>query len=454
MLNLLTVFKSLFNHSYDPDQLLHNAAFVMIANVELRPLATKLLEMLSSRMKINGAMLVLVNENGIYDQVSVGFKSPILKISQISLLLDKKEIVLLEQEQQGSTKQLFAEFAISISKCLMIEERVIGLLILGKKQDGTRYGKKDLKVINTLSPYIAISVQNSLFFDKNKKFNLILTDEIKKATSDLQNANVKLQEIDKLKDDFVSIASHELRTPMTAIRSYVWMALHRSDIPLSEKLKRYLYRTLISTERLINLVNDLLNVSRIEGGKIEVSPVALDVVALVKDVVEDIKAKADEKQIKLFVLDHPNMPKVFADPDKIREVLLNLLGNSLKFTYPDGTITVDFFTDGNVLDISVKDSGAGISREDLSRLFQKFGRLENSYVSMSTSGGTGLGLYISRSLIELMHGKMWASSGGCDKGSTFSFSLPIASQDILQNAEHFHIKPSVGEAKPLEPVAI
>ena len=264
--------------------------------------------------------------------------------------------------------------------------------------------------------------------------------------------NAKLHQLDKLKDEFVSVASHELRTPMTAIRSYAWMALNRSDIPLTEKLKRYLSRTLVSTERLISLVNDMLNVSRIESGHIEISPKPFDIVALVKDIMEEVKVKADEKKLQLISLEQ-NTPAVFADADKVHEILLNLLGNALKFSYPGGTITVSFFTDGQMVDVSVKDSGCGITKEDLSKLFHKFSRLDNSYTSVSTSGGTGLGLYISKSLVELMHGKIWVSSEGLDKGSTFSFSLPVASQQVLQHADDFKVK-AEGEAKPLESVII
>lgn len=273
-----------------------------------------------------------------------------------------------------------------------------------------------------------------------------------KITQQVYEMNAKLHELDKLKDDFVSVASHELRTPMTAIRSYVWMALHKSDVPLSQKLERYLYRTFLSTERLINLVNDMLNVSRIEAGKIEISPKSFDILSLVKDVAEEVKAKSDEKRLQLMVLEH-KLPAVFADADKVHQVLLNLIGNALKFTYPGGSITIDFFVNDQSLEVAIKDNGAGISKEDLSKLFHKFARLDNSYVSISTSGGTGLGLYISRSLIELMHGKIWASSEGTDKGSVFTFSLPIVSAQVLQHADQFKFEPE-GDIKGLEPVTI
>lgn len=282
--------------------------------------------------------------------------------------------------------------------------------------------------------------------------NVLLYQSLKLTSQKLAFANQKLKNIDQLKDDFVSVASHELRTPMTAIRSYVWMALHKSDIPLSQKLERYLYRTLVSTERLINLVGDMLNVSRIESGSIEINPKSFSILELVEDVMEEVKVKSDEKKLQLTVLQH-SLPNVFADQDKVHEVLLNLAGNALKFTFPQGTVSVDFFTDGKVVEVAVKDNGAGIAREDLGRLFKKFGRLDSSYTSISASGGTGLGLYISKSLVELMHGKIWASSEGLGKGATFTFSLPIVSQEILSQAEKYHIKPT-GEAKGLEPAAI
>ncbi|MEK7617177.1 MAG: HAMP domain-containing sensor histidine kinase [Patescibacteria group bacterium] len=288
----------------------------------------------------------------------------------------------------------------------------------------------------------------------NLSFRLQDTEgSLTKITKQVYEMNAKLHQLDKLKDDFVSIASHELRTPMAAIRSYAWMALHKSDVPLSDKVERYLVRVLMSTERLINLVNDMLNISRIEGGKIEINPESVDILSLAKDVVDEAyNSRGVEKNIHFSILEE-RLPKVLADPEKLREVMLNILGNAVKFTAEGGSIAVSFFTDGKVVEVSVKDTGPGISKEDLGKLFTKFGRLDNSYTALSTSGGTGLGLYISKSLIELMHGKIWASSEGVGKGATFTFALPIATKEILERVDQFRIR-SKGEAKGLEPAAI
>ncbi|KKQ77476.1 MAG: hypothetical protein US99_C0039G0010 [Candidatus Daviesbacteria bacterium GW2011_GWF2_38_6] len=268
--------------------------------------------------------------------------------------------------------------------------------------------------------------------ERNKKLE-VLTAENAKVNQELQNtlslltsANQKLKDLDRLKDDFVSITSHELRTPMTAIRSYAWMALHKSDTPLSKNLEKYIIRILLSTERMINLVNDMLSISRIETNRIEINPESIDLISICKDIVDEVYySKATDKNIKFVLLEQP-IPKVLADPEKLREVLINIVGNALKFSHTGGRITIGFFTDGKVVETFVKDEGSGIGKEDLGRLFQKFGRLDNSYTATASSGGSGLGLYISKKLIELMHGRIWAGSGGEDKGATFTFSLPVA----------------------------
>ena len=323
------------------------------------------------------------------------------------------------------------------------QRQLAGILVIASNKRADQVDAQEIEFAQMITKYIDLAY-------RLQDTEMSLT----KITQQVYQMNARLHQLDKLKDDFVSVASHELRTPMTAIRSYSWMALHRSDIPLSQKLQRYLYRVLVSTERLINLVNDMLNLSRIEAGRIEVLPKAFNITELVKDIVEDVTPRALEKRLQITVLEHP-VPQAFADSDKVREVLLNLIGNSLKFTYPGGVITIDFFSDGKMVEVSVKDNGAGITKDDLAKLFHKFSRLENSYTSVSTSGGTGLGLYISKNLIELMHGKIWAASDGEDKGTTFTFSLPVATADLLKNAEKYKIEPKDGmEAKPLEPASI
>lgn len=254
------------------------------------------------------------------------------------------------------------------------------------------------------------------------KKNLELADTKKQ----LEKANERLKEVDELKDEFVSLASHELRTPMTVVKSYVWMLLNGKMGELNQNQKTYLDRIFSSTERLIKLVNDMLNISRIESGRITIEPVSIDLVKLIEDALTEIKTRADEVGIRLFYDKTRSPITVKADVLRIKEVMMNLLGNSLKFTPEGGTVTVTVApVDNDFAAVKVKDTGRGISSFDMLKLFKKFNMVGNSHLTKERGQGTGLGLYLSKSLIELHGGKIWVESEGQNMGSTFSFTLPI-----------------------------
>jgi signal transduction histidine kinase len=347
---------------------------------------------------------------------------------------------MLNKEEAGKIQQIMSTKTTLVYPIYM-RDNPIGVFVASTKKAQSKLTSRELQTIQDFVDGAAIALQHATLYQS-----------ISKKTDELRTANTQLKELDRLKNDFVSIASHELRTPMTAIRSYVWLALNRSDMELTEKMKKYLMRTLTSTERLISLVNDMLNISRIESKKIEIIPESFDLFTLIDDVIAEVGPKAEEKKLKVQII-KTMLPQVFADQDKVHQILLNLLGNAMKFTPVEGVVRVSFFNDGKTIQISVKDSGVGIGKDDLGKLFQKFGRLDSSYVAAATSGGTGLGLFICKSLVELMGGRIWAESEGLNKGATFSFTLPIASVEVMQQAQKYTNRPE-GEAKQLEPMAL
>lgn len=442
-----------YRDHYETDSFLSYLGHTISSSIDITTLSQNFLNALIKNMRITRGALVIFEKDNIYNTYYLGYSNKLqFTYSNLAPVLSQNEVFIFDELEEGNIKQLFREMGVSISKVLTLNDQIVGLLLLGDKSSGEIYSSQDINIINIIAPEVAIAIQNAQSFDKIKKFNITLTKEVQKATTNLKNANARLEELDSLKDDFVSVASHELRTPMTAIRSYAWMALNRPDIPVSEKMKRYLSRVLSSTERLISLVNDMLNVSRIESGRVEITPQEFDITALFSEVFTEIEPKVKERNLHLqMTQDH--LPKVFADQDKVHQVLLNLLGNALKFTPNGGLILISFLNDGQFLEIDIKDSGVGISSDDITRLFQKFSRLDNSYVAAATSGGTGLGLYICKSLVTLMGGKIWANSEGLNKGTTFTFTLPIATPATIQQAPKFtsHVD---GEAKILEPVTI
>lgn len=439
---------------YDAKQLLYRLTLIMASTFELKSLLDQILKELLSQIRLKNGAFVLIEKDQVYESASMGYKEPLnISNQEVFQLILSGSFFIYDELPDGMLKDILRKSEFQAVAVLVTESTHIGLLGLGEKLSGDVYSQDDFKTLQILAPEISIAIQNAKAYEQIKKFNITLQDRVNQATHKLQEANKKLMELDKLKDDFLSIASHELRTPMTAIRSYVWMALYRPDIKLSEKMTKYLTRILISTERLIVLVNDLLNISRIESGRIEFIPKVFNLIDLAKDAIEDISPKAKEKGVVINIKEQTKLAPVFADPDKVSQVLLNLLGNAVKFTAGKGQIAISFYSDNQFIEVSVTDNGVGIDPSDLSRLFQKFGRLDTSYVAAATSGGTGLGLYICKSLVEQMGGKIWAVSQGQGKGSTFTFSLPVASKENLAQSSRF-TKKIEGEVKVLEPVAL
>jgi PAS domain S-box-containing protein len=232
----------------------------------------------------------------------------------------------------------------------------------------------------------------------------------------------RLKELDKMKSDFVSNVSHELRTPLTSIKGSVDNMLDGLTGSLNEKQIRYLSRIKSNTDRLSRLINDLLDLSRIESGRVEVRPTTLPLTALVEEVAEHMKALAAEKLIRIEVPPLDPSVTVWADRDKVTQVLMNLIGNAVKFTPQDGKVTVALEKNGNdYIQISVADTGPGILPEEQYNIFSKFYQVAN--IDKQKPKGSGLGLAISKALVEMHGGKIWMDSE-VGRGSTFYFTLP------------------------------
>ncbi len=233
-------------------------------------------------------------------------------------------------------------------------------------------------------------------------------------------------EVDRLKSEFVATVSHELRTPMTSIRGYVDILLMGAAGALNENQTHFLSIVKNNTERLNILVNDLLDISRIEAGRVTLSPQSLDLRDVAEDVLADVLRRSQEENKPMaFSLEvEKDLPRVRGDAERIRQVLGNLVDNAYHYTPENGQVTVHLHAiDGSEVQVDVEDSGVGISKEDQARIFDRFYRGEDPLVLATP--GTGLGLAIVRQLVEMHDGRIWLKSEGTGKGSTFSFTLPV-----------------------------
>lgn len=235
-------------------------------------------------------------------------------------------------------------------------------------------------------------------------------------------------EVDRLKSEFVATVSHELRTPMTSIRGYVDVLLMGAAGALNENQTHFLKIVKGNTERLNILVNDLLDISRLESGRVTLSPQALDLREVAEDVIGDVLRRSQEENKPIALsLDAPKkLPYVFGDAERVRQVLANLVDNAYHYTPENGTILVQLHPSdaGGEVQVNIKDNGVGIALGDQPRVFERFYRGEHPLVLATP--GTGLGLSIVKELVEMHKGRIWVQSAGLDgEGSTFSFTLPV-----------------------------
>ncbi len=236
------------------------------------------------------------------------------------------------------------------------------------------------------------------------------------------------RELDKMKTDFISVVSHELRTPLTSLKGYTDLLLSGAAGETTALQAEFLGIIQLSTTRLSNLINDILDISRIESGTLEIRHEPIDYQKIVADTLRLMKAAADAKQIRLESTLPEFIPPVRGDADKVTQVLTNLVSNAIKYTPEGGWVKVTLEVAGETsVTTCVADSGIGVTQEDQKKLFQKFFRADNT--STREAGGTGLGLVISKTLIELMGGTIWLESepdpSSPGHGSRFYFTLPL-----------------------------
>jgi signal transduction histidine kinase len=294
---------------------------------------------------------------------------------------------------------------------LMREETVVGALIVGRKLPG-QFPKEIVGLLQTYATQSVLAIQNARLFR-----------DIQEQGRQLEFANERLKELDKLKSDFLSNVSHELRTPLAAVKSLIVNMLDGVTGTLNDKQVRYVTGIKDSTERLTRLINDLLDLSVIEKGGTELKPAHFSLTKLLDEVADNLRPTAEEKLIRLEGPPVNEAITVWADRDKIAQVLTNLIGNAVKFTSSQGKVNISVHKNGAAwVEVSVADTGPGIAPDEANKIFDEFYQVRQS--DKKKSRGVGLGLTISKKLVEMHGGKIWVESV-LGKGSTFSFTVPM-----------------------------
>jgi len=236
----------------------------------------------------------------------------------------------------------------------------------------------------------------------------------------IEEMYAKLKKLDEAKTEFISIASHQLRTPLTAIKGYISMILEGNYGEIPDQVEKPMKNVFESNERLIDLVNDLLNVSRIESGKLDLNLERGSILKLISEVVEELKIKSQDKDVKIE-WNPENLPDIKMDYDKIRQVVMNIVDNAISYT-EDGNIEIEAEEKDDKIEITVSDTGEGMTEDEIEHLFDRFSRGKAG--NKLNTEGAGLGLYVGKKFIKMHDGKIWAESKGQGEGSTFHIILP------------------------------
>ncbi len=262
--------------------------------------------------------------------------------------------------------------------------------------------------------------------------------EIERLADSLRKANAELKKLDQLKSEFLSLASHQLRTPLSIIKGYISMIQEGSFGSVPDKAREVLRKVYFSNERMINLVNDFLNISRIESGRMQYDFESAKVEDVIENVVGEFKEAAHDKKIDLmWERPQTSLPEAMLDKEKFHQVIMNLVDNALRYTQV-GFIKImaepDSIKSGHIL-ISVRDSGVGMTPEEIDQTFRRFSRGEGG--SRVNTGGLGLGLYLAKRIVNDHGGEIWAESKGRGQGSTFLIRLPARAREV-KRAEQFN----------------
>ncbi len=446
------IFKRISNINEEINYLLES----INTNIDIDKFFSIFSESIEKIFGISKIAFIIVSSDGSLDIHSIGIDDKLIQ-DKIDILSKLDDVFLLSESRDEDFEGLIIE---DVDLILPIKSgnNLMCLILLGRKQSGDPYYTNDVKILLQLRVQIAIFITNLRLYKEVLNFNnelegkvKVATTELNKKNTELKKANEDLASLDKLKDDLLSIASHELRTPATIVKGNAYMAKslvdelklklkgkeYRDDM---ERLDRYTSRTVESIENEIRIVNTLLEASRLGKTDITILPEYIDISAMIESQLIGFGRDADSKGLKIEYKDSGVKHQVFADKTRIEEVLGNLISNAIKYS-DQGTIVISIDENDKELTVHIKDQGIGIANDDIPKLFQKFHRL-NNYTGdpndprylLVRPGGTGLGLYVVKGIIEKHGGRVWVDSkeGG---GSTFSFTLPVSKGEKAQKQD-------------------
>jgi len=347
-----------------------------------------------------------------------------------------KEVVTDELDDSNKLKRALLKNDVAVTISLQVgtghDLTTIAYLMLGPKKSGNIYSKQDLRIIDIIADELVIAIQNSLRFEEIQGFAITLQAKVNEATAKLKRTNEKLKEMDETKDEFISMASHQLRTPLTSVKGYLSMVLEGDAGKLTVMQQELLNQAYVSSQRMVYLIADLLNVSRLKTGKFIIDALPCNLADVIESEIAQLTEVAKSKKVTLSYDKPKDFPTLLLDETKIRQVIMNFADNAIYYTQGGGKVEIQLKEDKSNIYFLVKDNGMGVPKDEHSHLFTKFYRARNA--RQARPDGTGLGLFMAKKVVNAQGGNIvFESKEG--RGSTFGFTFkksglsPIDKQD-------------------------
>lgn len=424
--------KLFFRHHYNSQVVLTKISEILVRENVLDRILERSLRELCENLYIEFGQLIIFNNERVYRIGHYGKLPDRLMIAPELAELNRPMLVS-DSLLEGKHKRLMDSHNIRVSVTLKTHDQFVGYLLLGDKLSGDIYSNQDIELVEILSKQLSVAILNAKAYAQIEEFNRTLQARVDHATNRLRIANRHLKELDRAKDEFISMASHQLRTPLTTIKGYLSMMLEGDAGKLTAPQKEFVGYAFGSSERMVNLISDLLNVSRLSAGRFLIQTKPTNMVNMIEDEVRQLKTHATAKHIKL-IFDRPAqaLPPAEIDENKTRQVVMNFIDNAIYYT-KEGEVRVVLEQSGNCVRLEVRDSGIGVPEAAKKKLFSKFFRAENAQTVRPD--GTGLGLYLAKRVVEDQGGTIIFNSVE-GKGSTFGFEIPFKPVTPIREEAH------------------
>ncbi len=424
--------KLFYRDSYDVQVFLDQFNKILVSTFELNLMLTKISDLIELNIKPVYCLFVIKETNN-NSRRFIGTKN-YLKfhnnnidiVNNVTKRLHSKIIATdLLEDKYSDDRRLLLKHNISIINKLASSNSAesVGYLVLGPKKSGNMYSSQDIKILEIIANELVVAIQNALHTEDIENFNLTLQEKIKEATHRLRATNEKLRALDEAKDDFVSMASHQLRTPLTSVKGNISLVLDGDAGKISSLQKQLLEQAFASSQRMVYLIADLLNVSRLKTGKFIIEQSAVDLASVIEEEVKQLVETAKSRNLELNYQKPDKITHLMLDETKTRQVIMNFVDNAIYYTPSGGRIDVILSENNNDVECRVVDNGIGVPKSEQPHLFTKFYRAANA--RKARPDGTGLGLFMAKKVIIAEGGAIiFDTQEG--KGSTFGFSFPKA----------------------------